>query len=66
MAAHRWKTAVQLARKEAKGKRKTARENTEHVGPVVTQNTLQRGVERAGTKVCRPLMKMRVKTLKIT
>ena len=28
------------------------------------QDTLQRGVERAATQICAPLMKMRVKTFK--
>ena len=38
-----------VARKEAKGKRKVAREKSEHVGFVVNQDTLQRGVVRAAT-----------------
>ena len=43
-----------VARKEANGKRKAGREKTEHVGRVVKQVTLQRGVERAATKTCTP------------
>ena len=53
-----------MARKEAKGKREAAKEKTEHVGLVEEQDTLQRGVERAATETCTPLMKMRLKTLK--
>ena len=41
---HGRKTVV---RKEAKRKKKVAGEKTEHVGLVVKQDTLQRGVERA-------------------
>ena len=46
------------------GKKKVAREKTEHVGLVVKQETLQRGVERTATTTCTPLLKMRVKALK--
>ena len=53
-----------MARKEAKGKKKVAREKTEHVGLVVKLETLQRGVERTATTTCTPLLKMRVKALK--
>ena len=45
----------------AKGKRKVAREKIEHVTLAVKQHTLQRGVEKAATKTCTPLMKMRVR-----
>ena len=53
-----------VGRKEAKGKRNVARENTEHVGLVVKYDTLQRGVEREETQTCTLLRKMTVKTLK--
>ena len=44
-----------VARKEAKDKRKVAREKTEHVGLVVAkQDTLQRGVKRMATRICTP------------
>ena len=39
-----------VARKEAKSKRKVAREKPEHVGRVARQDTLQRGVEKVATK----------------
>ena len=51
-----------VARKEAKGKSTVAWETAEHVGLVVKQYPLQRGVEKEETKSC--LMKMTVKTLK--
>ena len=53
-----------VTRKEAKGKRKVAREKPEHVGRVARQATLRRGVEKVATNMCTPLMKMTVKTLK--
>ena len=39
---------------------KVAREKTGHVGLVVKQDTLQRGVEREATQMCTPSMKMKV------
>ena len=53
-----------VARKKQRTREKVAREKTEHVGLVVKQYTLQRGVEREATTICTPLMKMTVKTLK--
>ena len=53
-----------VARKEAKVKRKVAREKPEHVGRVARQATMQRGVEKEAAPMCTPLMQMPVKTLK--
>ena len=44
-----------VVKKEAKGKRRVAREKPEHVGRVARQATLQRGVEREATKTCTPM-----------
>ena len=41
-----------VVRKEAKGKRRVAREKPEHVGRVARQATLQRGVDEATDGRC--------------
>ena len=52
------------ARKEAKGKRKVAREKQERVGRVARQDTLQFGAGKEETKICTQQMKMTVRMLK--
>ena len=47
-----------MARKEAKGKRKVAREKPEHVGRAARQDTLQPGARMEATNICAPLMTM--------
>ena len=46
-----------VARKEAMGKTRIASEKTEHVGLVVKQATMQRGVERAATPTTQQLVR---------
>ena len=53
-----------MARKEAKGKRRVAREKPEHVGRVARHDTLQPGARQEATAICTPSMKMTVKTSK--
>ena len=50
------------AGKEAKGKRKAAREKPEHVGRVARQDTLQLRARMEATTICTPSMKMAMKT----
>ena len=52
------------AGKEAKGKRKVAREKQERVGRVARQDTLQLGAGKEATETCTPLMKMTSRMLK--
>ena len=47
-----------VARCEAKGKKKVPREKTDHVGLVLKQDTLQRGVDWEATTTCTLLMKI--------
>ena len=52
-----------VARKEAKGNRKVAREKPERFGRVARQATLQRGVENEATTNCTPTVKTLEKQL---
>ena len=54
-----------VARKEAKDKRKVARETAGRVGFVENQETLHNGVKMEATKTCAPRTKMTSRTLKI-
>ena len=53
-----------VARKEAKGKKKVAREKPERIGRVTRQDTLQHGAGKVPTTFCTPSMKTTVKTSK--
>ena len=55
---------VPTARKEAKGKRKEARETPERVGRAARQDTSQPGAGKEETRTCTPWTKMAVRTPK--
>ena len=55
-----------VARKEAKGKRKVAREKPEHVGRVARQDTSELGAGKEATNTCTPSMLTTVKNGRIS